>query len=297
MEFYQLKHFIAVAETASFTRAAERAHLTQPALSGSIARLESTLGVCLFVRSKKGVSMTDAGQRFYTESVRLVREFKRLRADITGASERQTLRVGIIRTFPTERLTGLLRAVQTELSGVDIEVAEGTPAELDSRLAQQKLDVALTILDATDQATQVPLIKERYLLYVPSGHRLAEARQVSLSDLNDERFIVRTSCETYAATTQMLLSNNVRTKVVCRTQQDDRALELVRAGVGVALMPELYEAQGVRKIPLRDYELYRTVGLRWLPQGANELVERFAAFARVHPWSSSAAMATVDGTA
>lgn len=287
MEIYQLKHFIAVCETLSFTKAATRCHVTQPALSGSIGRLEADLGARLFIRTNKAVSLTPAGQRLFSEGLRILQACNQVKAEIQGGSS-TLLRLGILRTFPTRKLTRLINSMRNHLSGLEMEIAEGTAPELEERLAVDKLDIALTILGdgtASDQR-EFPLARERYLLYVPREHALADRSEIDLADLNGQNFIVRTSCETYAATTNILREHGVRTRVVCRTQQDERALELVRAGIGVALMPELYDSPGVRKIAIRDFDMKRVVGLRWRAGGPAALIDQFCTFAATHAWTS-----------
>lgn len=287
MELYQLKHFIAVCETLSFTKAASRCHVTQPALSGSIGRLEADLGARLFIRTKKSVSMTPAGQRLFSEGLRILQACNQVRAEIQGGAA-TVLRLGILRTFPTRKLTRLITSMRNDLSGLEIEIAEGTAPELEERLAIDKLDIALTILgDApAPDHREFPLTSERYLLYVPDEHPLANRTEVDLADLNGQNFIVRTSCETFATTTNIMRERGVRTRVVCRTQQDERALELVRAGIGCALMPELYDSPGVHKIEIRDYAMKRVVGLRWRAGGPAALIDRFCTFAGTHAWTA-----------
>jgi DNA-binding transcriptional LysR family regulator len=287
MELYQLKHFVAVCETLSFTKAAGRCHVTQPALSGSIGRLEADLGARLFVRTKKSVSLTPAGQRLFSEGLRILQACNQVKAEIQGSSA-TVLRLGILRTFPTRKLTRLITSLRNDLSGLEIEIAEGTAPELEERLAINKLDIALTILGDAPAADhrEFPLTSERYLLYVAQEHPLANRTEVDLADLNGQNFIVRTSCETFATTTNIFREHGVRTRVVCRTQQDERALELVRAGLGCALMPELYDSPGVRKIAIRDYDMKRVVGLRWRAGGPAALIDQFCTFAATHAWTA-----------
>ena len=288
MELYQLRHFVAVAETGSFTRGAERCHVTQPALSGSIARLEEDLGTKLFLRSKRSVSLTDAGQKLLTDSLLILKACNKARENVRGANRFRKLRLGVVRTFPTRKLTSLLAALRTDLAGLEVQIVEGSSTELDERLEMNKLDAALTIL--TDGAKQVvgqlPVMKERYMLFAAAAHPLNLKRDVCLSDLTGQPWIVRTACETYAPTTALLRDKGVHVLVTCRTQQDDRALELVRAGFGVALLPELFDAEGVKKIPITDFPASRTIGLKWSPDRETELIEKLCVFARTHPWQT-----------
>ena len=286
MEIYQLKHFLAVADTASFTKAALRTHITQPALSGSIARLEEELGVQLFTRSRKAVTLTPAGQRLMNEGTQIVRACEKIKADIKGSSAPQTLRLGVIRTFPTSKLVGLLTAFRTELPELQLEIAEGSALELDVKLQDRKLDLLLTILgdEPSSGFSEVPLLEERYLLYVSGRSPLAQSKEVQLSVLSGQPFIVRSACETFAMTTSIMKERGISTRVVCRTNQDDRALELVRAEVGMALMPDLFEAPDVARIHISDFPMRRRIGLRWLESHHSQTIDRFCQFSSSHRW-------------
>lgn len=286
MEIYQLKHFLAVAHTASFTKAAQRMHITQPALSGSVARLELELGTKLFSRNRRAVALTPAGHRLLKEGTQIVRSCDRVKADIMGSSAPERLRFGMIRTFPTSKLVSLLTAIRTELSELRLEIAEGSAEELEDKLKDHKLDLLFTILggEPTQGISEKLLFEERYLLYVSTRSPLASCKEVELSAISGQAFIVRSSCETFAATTSLLKERGINPRMACRTNQDDRALELVRAEVGMALMPESFEASDVARIELTDFPVRRKIGLRWLHSHSSKTIDRFCAFATSHPW-------------
>ena len=286
MELYQLRHFVAVAETGSFTRAAERCYVTQPALSGSIARLEEDLGTKLFERTKRSVSLTEAGRLLLSDSVSILKACNQLKADVRGASKSQKLRLGLVTTFPTYKIAALISALRTELTGLDIEISEGNAPELDEKMSANKLDVSLTIIDTKQAATlmQMPIYKERYMLFTAVGHPFANKKELKLEDLNAQNFIVRTACERFSVTAALFREKKIQTKIVCKTQHDDRALELVRSGLGVALLPELFDAPGVTKIPIVDLQMQRTVGLKWPKQNNSEIIDQLCVFAKTHPW-------------
>jgi DNA-binding transcriptional LysR family regulator len=286
MELYQLRHFLAVAETASFTKAAARVYVTQPALSGSIARLEAELGTQLFARGRKPLALTTAGQRLLIEGTQIVRACDRVKADIAGTSAPERLRLGVVRTFPTQKLLSLLGSFRARFPELQVEIAEGSAEELDEKLSGRKLDLLLTILgaDPPQGVSESPLVEERYLLFASVKSPLALQKDVEMSALAGQPFIVRTACETFAMTTKLMKERGINTRVVCRSNQDDRVLEFVRAGIGLALMPELFEAPGVVRIQISDFLIRRSIGLRWLQANSSEAIELFSALAADHRW-------------
>jgi hypothetical protein len=100
-ELYQIRHFAAVVETGSITKAAIRAAVSQPALSGSIAKLEEELGVRLFHRSPKSVTLTPAGRQFHATAQEVLRVCNKVKAELRASVTDRPLRIGILRTLPS----------------------------------------------------------------------------------------------------------------------------------------------------------------------------------------------------
>ena len=133
----------------------------------------------------------------------------------------------------------------------------------------------------------VELLSEDYRLVASLRHRFAYYESIQLSDLNGERFIVRTRCEAFDSTRKLLAERGIRSRVVYRTDQDDRALALVGVGLGVALMPAIFDAPNVKKVPIRDFHSKRVISLRWNEDVADDRLDQLVAFATTHNWASS----------
>ena len=289
MELYQIRHFAAVAETGSFTKAAIRAAVSQPALSVSIAKLEEELGVRLFHRSPKSVALTPAGRRFHTTAQEVLGACNKVKAELRASVADRPLRIGVLRTLPSAHLARLIETLQGELPETRIELVDGTREELHAQLADRKL-LACISLEGRSEAGQrsVELLREDYGLVVSLNHRFAFYERIQLFDLNGERFIVRTHCEGFDSTTKLLRERGIRPQVVYRTDQDDRALGLVGAGLGVALMPAIFDAPNVRKVPVRDFHAKRVISLHWNEDVADDRLDQLVAFATTHNWASPA---------
>src|SRR5712672_977815 len=286
MELYQIRQFVAVAETGSFTKGASRAGVSQPAISAAVAKLEEEMGQKLLDRRQGSVVPTPAGSRLLDAARDILLACNTIKSTLRAASVPQTLRIGVLRTLPTVHVVGVLHAFRQAHPDIQIELFEGPREELEKRLEQQKLDRCLTSLnDAAAGKTSVALFTEPYVLAVNQNHRFAKLRSITLDDLQGEPFILRTSCETFQDTTALLVARGIRTRLVYRTDQDDRALGLVAAGIGVALMPALYKAVGVVNVGISDFNTKRTIGMRWLPQAEeNKCLTAMIAFACSHPW-------------
>ena len=285
MELYQIRHFAAVAETGSFTKAAIRAAVSQPALSASIAKLEEELGVKLFHRSPKSVTLTPAGRRFDMTAQEVLGACNKVKAELRASVADRPLRIGVLRTLPSAQLARLIETLQGELPETRIELVDGTREQLHA--GRKLLACISTKVESEPGQRSVELLREDYGLVVSLNHRFAPYESIQLSDLNGERFIVRTHCETFDSTTKLLAERGIHCQVVYRTDQDDRALALVGAGMGVALMPSIFDAPNVKKVPVRDFDAKRVISLHWNEDVADDRLDRVIAFATTHNWASS----------
>jgi DNA-binding transcriptional LysR family regulator len=288
MELHQIRHFAAVAENGSFTKAAFRAAVSQPALPASIGKLEEELGVKLFHRSPKSVTLTPAGRRFHITAQEVLGACNKVKAELRAGAADRPLRIGVLRTLPSAQLARLIETLQSELPETRIELVDGTREQLHAQLADRKLLACISLKSESEPGQRsVELLKEDYGLVVSLNHRFAHYESVQLSDLNRERFIVRTHCETFGSTTKLLADRGIRPQVVYRTDQDDRALALVGSGMGVALMPAMFDAPNVKRVLIRDFDAKRVISLQLNEDVADDRLDRLVAFATTHNWASS----------
>lgn len=288
MELYQLRHFVAVLETASFTKGAERCAVSQPAISASVAKLEAEVGLQLLVRHKRNVAPTPAGRTLFETATNVLRACSAVKAQLKDRGRQSALRVGVVETLSAELVSGALKAFRRERPNIAIDLLDANEHGLSGRLQGSRLDAALTILHADERLPSKlkskVLFSERYVAVVPRGHTLARRRTVRLNDLTGEPFISRTRCETFAATTRLFGTLGVRPRVVYRTDQDARALQLIGAGVGIALMPASYRSEDTVQLLIEDFPLKRTIGLQWRTETEKAELEDFVSFAASHPW-------------
>lgn len=293
-ELYQLRYFLSVVETGSFTKAAERAFVTQPTLSAGIQKLETTLGVRLFNRSNRRVYLTEAGARFVERAKAILHQCNLAEREVHETKAPKVLRLGVLMTIPCALLERLLGGFRRAEPDVVIELFEGTEQELLNRLESGGMDLALTLLrgpaaEGSDRPEPpVVLFEEGYALAISASHPLARRTEVAGRELADEPTIVRTRCEILSETSRYFTDQNVRPRLVYRTPQDERALAMVAAGLGFTTLPQSYEHPGVVKVKLTGYDYRRRVGLILSDlideEEKKPLLDRFTAFARREPW-------------
>jgi DNA-binding transcriptional LysR family regulator len=286
MELYLLRYFLAVVETGSFTKAAGACLITQPTLSAGIKRLEDQIGVVLFIRNNKRVSLTTAGARFLPRAKAILHEVNMASAEIAQTEQADVLRLGVLQTLPAALVARLLAGFSGAHPGIRFDLFDGTEQELLNRLDERGIDFALSLRRVEDD-TSIALFEEGYQLALPRDHRLAGEHVIRGEDLANESMIVRSRCEVLSETSRHFTDRNVRPPLVYRTAQDERALSMVGAGVGITVMPESYEAPNVVRIPMQGFNPRRTVALflpRFtLPVRLTKTADAFTAFAQ-HAW-------------
>ena len=242
----------------------------------------------LFHRSPKSVTLTSAGRRFHATAQEVLRACNKVKVELRASAADRPLRIGILRTLPSGHIARLIETVQREMPDTRIELVDGTQEELHTQLAGRKLLACISAKEGSESGQRsIELLREEHGLVVDLNHRFAFYESVQLSDLNGERFIVRTHCEAFDGTRKLLAERGIRSQVVYRTDQDDRALALVGAGLGVALMPAIFGAPNVKKVPIRDLDAKRVISLHWNEEVADERLDRLVALATTHKRASS----------
>ena len=210
MEIHQIKHFIAIVETGSFTKGADRAAVTQSTISISIAKLEAEFGVQLLER-RSPVVPTGAGERLVEVGKAILQLCSVVKGELETIAKPKLLRIGILQSLSSRHVSRLLGSFRRDNPLVAIEMFDGVGEQLIGLLNGRRVDAILTIF-ATDAASKFPsrvLFEEPYVLAVPESHRFAQRKSVKLSGLRGEPFIVRARRDLYHDVTDALNSHGV----------------------------------------------------------------------------------------
>jgi DNA-binding transcriptional LysR family regulator len=256
----QLRQFLAVVDTGSFTRAAHYLNLAQPSLSAGIRELERQLGTQLFIRERRRIGITAAGNALLPLARTIERDFHRAESQVGSLPVPQRpVRLGVLDTVATAWLEAAIRRYD---GAEPVEVTEGNERELLSTLANGTIDLALTLVDAADQrhATEI-LLEEEYCLALPATHHLVGTKRIIAADVAGETMIARRSCEVLAETSRFFTERGIRPRFSLRSPHDDRVMAMVRAGLGVTVAPPSLGGSGIAMMPIQDFGLMRRIGL------------------------------------
>lgn len=263
MEIRQLKHFLAIVEARSFTKAAQRVHLSQPAISASIANLEAELGKPLFVRAKRQVTLTPEGKDLLKSAKLIVAEYRELKQRFNADKSAAVLKILNSHTFPINAATQVLNALQTTLPNVTFSVNDFVMDESGTGITESGCDLALTVTNKHAQNikgySNLLLHQEAYGILVPSAHPFAQMQSISLKDITREPFIARLSCEYQSQILQKLRAEKIWLNVKHKTDQDARAVAMVEAEIGLTLAPESMRTTRTHFIPFSDTDMQRNL--------------------------------------
>lgn len=261
MELRHLRYFVAVAEELHFSRAAQRLHLAQPALSQQIKQLEKELGVLLLSRTKRRVALTEPGRAFLREARRTLESADQAVRAARRASRGEVgmLRVGYVDLATWLAFPAILRRFRQTFPSVDVTLVELHREPQREALVRGDLDVGFFTLSERDEGLAgVPIANEPLVLALPLEHpRIADDR-IALSDLVEENWVLFPR-ELRTVFVELILSHCREAGFVPRIVQEASQLHalagLVSAGVGITMLPQAMAAtprQGVAYRPLAD---------------------------------------------
>jgi len=266
MELHQLRYFCGVAETGSFSRAAEQSHVAQPSLSQQILKLEDELGARLFDRLGRSVRLTDLGKTFLPRARAVLRELEAARGDVVERKDSVAgpLCVGVIPTIAPYFLPPQLTSFTRQFPQAQLTVVEEiTPVLLD-RLRASTVDVAILALPIRGHEFETfPLLTERLFAALPRRHALASRRSLSLKDLRKEPFLLLRDGHCFRDTAVAACDRaRLHPQVIFESGQFSSILSMVGTGMGVSIVPEMAIEKNprCRYVRIADDEATRTIG-------------------------------------
>ncbi len=290
MEMHQLRYFLAAANALSFTRAAEACHVSQPALTTAIKKLESELGALLFFRESNRLKLTEFGRRMEPLLGQILERADAAQnaADSYRLLHQQPVRVGVMPSLGPVRFSRFLSAFERGHPGIEVAVREGRPGQLGDWLDADELDAALlNPLDGMGGGWRVePLYSERYVVILPPEHPLRDRDSLSLKDLSGQPYVDRLACELREQVTAACGELGVELYARYRSEREDWVQAMVAANLGFAFMPEYSVTHpGTIQRPLANPTVVRTIALATMPgRPQPPAVAAFVRAARSHRW-------------
>jgi LysR family hydrogen peroxide-inducible transcriptional activator len=270
----QLECLVATAKHLNFRAAARECHISQPALSSQIARLEESLGVLLFERNRRRVLLTAVGDAVVERAKRLLADLD----DVAAVAQVHTeplggqLRLGVIPTIAPFMMPRALPLLRRACPGLELLLREEQTGRSLELLEEGKLDLVLLALEADlGEVTSLPLFRDPFLFAAAAGHPLAGKKQIRAGDLEGQRVLLLEDGHCLKDQAWAICqAQGVRDYVDFRATSLGTLAQMVSSGAGVTLLPQLSvptvgSLPGMVVKPFVKPVPYRTIGIAWRP--------------------------------
>jgi LysR family transcriptional activator of glutamate synthase operon len=266
----ELRWFVKVAEGRTVTAAAEELHVSQPALSRGLARLEREFGAPLFDRVGRVLRLNANGRTLLEATKRALSSLDGAARTISGAADptRGTVRLAFLNTLGTEFVPALLSGFRANNPEVEFLLRQGGTARNEQNLLDGEVDMVL----AADSSVRPeidwqPLLDEPLVLVLPVNHRLAGRQHARLADVRDEPFVMFSHGFGLRPITERLCEQAGFTPRIAFEGEDPTMLRgLVGAGCGVGLLaPAPGPLPDIVELPVSEPRCARTIGVAWCP--------------------------------
>lgn len=285
MEPRLLQYFVAVAEELNFSRAAQRLHVSQPAVSRQIRQLEQTLGVQLFERMGHLIQLTSTGHLLLQEARSLLAHMEQSTRIVqeTGSGEVGRLTLGFIPAASNEVLPGILREFRAHFPKVELTLREVMPEQAVQRLHDGRIDIGFLLLSGADLDFDYKTVsRELLVVALPEAHPLAAESRIEMRELANASFIMpaRYSVPSLYGKVMEVCRQAGFTPNVAQGEVGlmQTTIGLVAGGIGVALVPASLQnltRKGVVYREVEDLKPTIEMSVLWRPSDNNPVLGSF----------------------
>lgn len=260
--------FIHAAESTTFAEAAEKLHVTQPALSSAIKKMEQQIGGLLFSRTTRRVELTPEGQTFLPTAKRLVSDWDEAIQDMQNlfAMNQGTLRIAAMPSFAESRLPISLKQYHKRWPNIRIRVIDVVMEDVIDAVLSGRAELGFTFKpDNMDGLEFSPIWQDQFIGVVPPNHPLSSAESVDWKTLLSYPFVAMNRESAVRRWTEDIAQAVGPLKIIAETSQLGSLGQLIAQGLGISVVPALCQQQMERKgllcLPIDDKQLVKSVGI------------------------------------
>lgn len=232
--------FIKIVETGSFTKAAEQLGYTQSGISQLIKNLETEVRTKLIIRSRSGVSLTPDGKELYSIIRNIVHAKNALdeAVDKLEGIERSVIKIAVVDSIVNHYLPSWIQSFKTIFPTVKFELTLGDYSEIEVMIKNNTVDFGFINPEITSDLDMVPIASDEYMVCLPNAHRFANVEYVDMLDLQNEPYILIKDGSVNPIE-EHLLKHGVQPQIEYIVSEDRFAIELIKKGLGISIMPSL----------------------------------------------------------
>jgi DNA-binding transcriptional LysR family regulator len=255
----QLSAFIAVAECGGFRRAGEQLRRSQSAVSAHIRELELELGIALFHRTTRRVSLTPEGERLLGRARRALAELESAVREVRDevALQRGRVVIGAPPTVSSTRLPHLVARFRLSHPGIEVQIQEDFASGIMERVRGEAVDFAVTPrIEGTEEFTFETILRDDFAVVLPADHPRAGAKEIAFADIADEPFLaLPRATELRNVLDHMFRAQDRNLQPAFEVMHHLTLMGMVAAGLGVTILPEL--CLGGHGMPIATARLIR----------------------------------------
>lgn len=269
LTYKQVKAFLTLAQSATFAEAAEKIHLSQPALSSSIKKMEEMLGGQLFSRSTRKVILSQEGKEFVPIAKRLIHDWDTAIHDMQElfAMQRGKLTVAAMPSYANSQLPPILRQFKRQWPEINITIKDVLMEEVISLVREGRAEIGFSFeSDHMEGLEFQPLLDNQFIAVMPAKHPLSACEEVTWSQISEYQFVamnrdssVRQWIESFVGSHALSLT------IVTEANQLSTLGELVKHGFGISVVPGICEPQfaqnDVACVPISGVNLSKRIGI------------------------------------
>ncbi|MDF2523473.1 MAG: LysR family transcriptional regulator [Clostridiales bacterium] len=267
MEWQQLEYFQTVAELQHMTLASEKLKITQPALSRSISRLETELGVPLFDRQGRSIILNRYGQRFLSHVNRIMYEYDEAKREIQDLinPESGEVSLGFLHTLGASLIPDLIKGFSKKYPGINFQLHQNSSNILLNQLISGQIDLCLSSPTEDMERTKwTYLWSEELVVIVPADHPLASFKEIDLEQIADEPLVsFKKGYGIRKATDDVLQKAGITPRITFEGEEVHTIVGLVAAGLGAAFVPDIkgMDRKDIALIHVKSPDCKRDIGI------------------------------------
>lgn len=264
MDLKKYKVFLTSIDLGSFTKAAAQLDYTPSGVTHMMNALEDELGFNILTRGKKGVQLTENGERLVPilrELLRLEEDFSQTVSEIKGLNT-GTIHIGSYSSIAVHWLPGIIKNFQSDYPNIRIKLMEGIRQEVVTWLEERKIDLGFMSYQPNMKFDWIPLRDDPMLAVLPLDHPLAKENKYPLKNCESENFIMP-ACGYDYDVVQLFRNDKISPKIRYETFENYAALSMIECSLGMSVMNELItkgRVCNVAKLPLQP-ERYISLGI------------------------------------
>ncbi|MFU0789582.1 LysR family transcriptional regulator [Virgibacillus proomii] len=241
MEIKHLQYFMEVTKTGSFTQAANQLYITQPAISRIIKSLEEELGFPLFIRSRKKLVLTEAGKVLHEHAKKIDKQYQAMLFDLEQFQQLKKghMRIGLPSITNAFFFSQFIASFHRRYPDITFQLEEDGSKRIEEKVNEGELDFGVVVLPTQDDFATYTFIQEGLKLIVPTTHRFAHKKKITLNELKEESFIMfNNDFSLRESIVSACKDTGFEPKIILETSQLDFIEEMVASNVGITFLPD-----------------------------------------------------------